>query len=81
MAHMSNKARLDAAFRLAEKGLGIPRLLDSEDVDVDKPDEKSLMTYVASFLHKFPEPGVTHVPVRTGSDEGEGRDWEGRRRD
>lgn len=26
-----------------------------QDVDVDKPDEKSVMTYVAQFLHKYPE--------------------------
>ncbi|RXG70198.1 Nesprin-2, partial [Armadillidium vulgare] len=44
MSNSTNKARLDLAFRLAERDLGIARLLDSEDVDVDKPDEKSLMT-------------------------------------
>lgn len=63
MNQMTNKARLEAAFRIAERGLGIPSLLDAEDVDVDKPDEKSIMTYVASFLHRFPEPGTSTVPV------------------
>ena len=28
------------------------------DVDVDKPDEKSIMTYVAQFLEKYPDPDV-----------------------
>ncbi|KAK3865215.1 hypothetical protein Pcinc_029165 [Petrolisthes cinctipes] len=65
MNQLTNKARLEAAFRIADKGLGIPSLLDPEDVDVDKPDEKSIMTYVASFLHKFPEPGTTSVPTCT----------------
>ena len=66
MGELSNKARLETAFKLAEKALGIPRLLDSEDVDVDKPDEKSVMTYVASFLNKYPEPGTSAVPVSRG---------------
>ncbi|KAJ8930094.1 hypothetical protein NQ314_017138, partial [Rhamnusium bicolor] len=55
----SNKARLETAFDVAETELGISRLLDPEDVDVPKPDEKSIMTYVAQFLHKYPEPKST----------------------
>uniref|UniRef100_A0A3B5ASD1 Calponin-homology (CH) domain-containing protein n=1 Tax=Stegastes partitus TaxID=144197 RepID=A0A3B5ASD1_9TELE len=52
----SNKENLEEAFALAENELGIPRLLDPEDVDVDKPDEKSIMTYVAQFLKHYPNP-------------------------
>ena len=48
--HLTN---LRNAFDLAEKHLGIPRLLDPEDVDVSKPDEKSVITYVASYYHTF----------------------------
>lgn len=58
MKKASNKQRLETAFDVAESKLGIARLLDAEDVDVDKPDEKSIMTYVAQFLHKYPEPKV-----------------------
>lgn len=54
----SNRQRLETAFTVAERDLGIPRLLDPEDVDVPQPDEKSVMTYVAQFLHKSTEPRV-----------------------
>ncbi|XP_020291842.1 nesprin-1 isoform X3 [Pseudomyrmex gracilis] len=57
MREATNKARLEKAFHVAEVELGIARLLDPEDVDVPQPDEKSIMTYVAQFLHKYPEPG------------------------
>lgn len=57
MREASNRARLETAFQVAEIELGIARLLDPEDVDVPQPDEKSIMTYVAQFLHKYPEPG------------------------
>lgn len=59
MKKASNRARLETAFDVAETQLGISRLLDPEDVDVPKPDEKSIMTYVAQFLHKYPEPKST----------------------
>lgn len=58
----SNRQRLETAFDVAESKLGIAKILDAEDVDVPKPDEKSIMTYVAQFLHKYPEPKVS-VPI------------------
>lgn len=59
MKRKTNRQRLEHAFDVAETALGIARLLDAEDVDVDKPDERSIMTYVAQFLHKYPEPKVS----------------------
>jgi len=56
----SNRDRLETAFHVAESELGIARLLDPEDVDVDRPDEKSIMTYVAQFLHKYPAPSASY---------------------
>lgn len=29
-----------------------------KDVDVDKPDEKSIMTYVSQFFKSYPEAGT-----------------------
>lgn len=58
---ISNKQRLNTAFDVAENKLGIARLLDADDVDVPKPEEKSVMTYVAQFLHKYPEPRVSYT--------------------
>ncbi|RXM34941.1 Nesprin-1 [Acipenser ruthenus] len=57
----TNRENLEDAFTIAEKDLGIPRLLDPEDVDVDKPDEKSIMTYIAQFLKHYPDPHKTET--------------------
>ncbi|XP_075227745.1 spectrin beta chain, non-erythrocytic 5 kst isoform X2 [Lycorma delicatula] len=48
--HIDN---LNNAFDIANNELGIPRLLDAEDVDTTRPDEKSIITYVASYYHTF----------------------------
>ena len=45
---------LNLAFDVAEKHLDIPRMLDPEDIhSTIKPDERSIMTYVASYYHAF----------------------------
>lgn len=36
-----------------------PVFLVISDVDVDKPDEKSVMTYIAQFLKHYPDPHST----------------------
>ncbi|KAI0338856.1 hypothetical protein BDW22DRAFT_651504 [Trametopsis cervina] len=42
------------AFQIAEEHLGIPQLLEVADLcDVARPDERSVMTYVASYFHAF----------------------------
>lgn len=64
MQNETNQTRLETAFYVAEVKLGVTRLLDPEDVDVPNPDEKSVMTYVAQFLHKYPEGSVTKVRVQ-----------------
>ena len=46
---------LEKAFQVAEKDLGIIRIVDPEDVCVKKPDDKAVMTYVSFLYHAFPD--------------------------
>ena len=44
---------LNNAFEVAEKELGLVKLLDVEDVNVETPDERSIITYVVTYYHYF----------------------------
>lgn len=49
-----HRGNMQLAFDIASKEIGIPDLLDVEDVcDVTRPDERSLMTYIAYWFHAF----------------------------
>ncbi|CAI5653922.1 unnamed protein product [Oreochromis niloticus] len=50
----TNRSNLEDAFCVAEQ-LGVARLLDPEDVDVQSPDEKSVITYVSTLYDAFPK--------------------------
>ena len=49
------RENLELAFSIFEKDFNICRLLDPEDVDTAKPDEKSLITYISSIYELFKE--------------------------
>ena len=65
LADMTNRERLQNAFTQAEKKFGIEQLIDPEDVDVDKPDERSIITYVSSLYDVFPK--VSHYVIPLGN--------------
>lgn len=45
---------METAFEVAEKQLGIARLLEPEDLlDQARPDERAVMTYISEFFHCF----------------------------
>ncbi|KAK7904402.1 hypothetical protein WMY93_017009 [Mugilogobius chulae] len=48
------RENLEDAFRIAHYSLGIPRLLEPEDVTLNTPDEQSIIMYVSQFLEHFP---------------------------
>lgn len=52
------------AFTIAQQHLNIPQLLEVSDVcDVQKPDERSVMTYVAQYFHAFSVMGMFNAIV------------------
>ena len=45
---------VELAFKVAEEKLGIGRLLEVDDLaGADRPDERSVMTYISEFFHRF----------------------------
>ena len=69
------------AYRVAEEELGIPSLLDPEDMlDTDVPDKFSIITYVSQFYHllkdednsRSPSLPVREVRERENSGETQG---------
>jgi Ca2+-binding EF-hand superfamily protein len=49
-----HRGNMKLAFDIATNEIGIPDLLDVDDVcDVPQPDERSLMTYIAYWFHAF----------------------------
>lgn len=65
-ADKSPRENLEDAFKIAFYSLGIPRLLEPEDVMVRVPDEQSLITYVSQFLEHFPELETEDAPEAAG---------------
>ena len=64
------------AYRVAEDELGIPSLLDPEDMlDIDVPDKFSIVTYVSQFYHLLKDEDNSRSPslpikerINTSSD-------------
>lgn len=56
------------AFDIAEKELGIPRLLDVEDLTTERPDERAVMTYVSEFFHRFAGQGQKEIAARRAAN-------------
>jgi len=59
-----NKGNLEKAFSIADKELDIPELLDANEMVSYKPDEKSVMTYVAYYWKKFASSNKTEKAAR-----------------
>jgi len=64
----TNKENLELAFSVAERDLGIPRLLDVEDCDVEIPDEKSVITYTMEYFFRFASEGLKEAAAAQAAE-------------
>jgi len=55
---------IQLVFNVARDSLGIDPLLDVEDLDVERPDDKSVMTYISEFYHKFTSQNHKEIAAR-----------------
>lgn len=58
------RANIAMVFEVAKNSLGIEPLLDVEDLDVERPDDKSVMTYISEFYHYFTSQNKNEVAAR-----------------
>lgn len=52
-AQADKEANLKNAFAIAEQKMGIPQLLEAEDLISCNPDERSVIFYISLFFHAF----------------------------
>ncbi|MBW0513188.1 hypothetical protein O181_052903 [Austropuccinia psidii MF-1] len=65
LPHNDKHACTRMAFDIAATKLGIPQLLEISDLcDSAKPDERSVMTYVAQYFHAFSSMDKAEVEAR-----------------
>ncbi|KAL7025334.1 hypothetical protein ACKWTF_013447 [Chironomus riparius] len=57
---IKSRERLERVFSTMEKEFSVYKILDSQDVDTSAPDEKSMITYISSIYHVFPQPPKIH---------------------
>jgi len=60
----NRKENNQLCFDVAREHLGIDPLLDVEDLEAERPDDKSVMTYISEFYHKFTSQNQKEVAAR-----------------
>jgi hypothetical protein len=71
---VNNRERLERVFSTMEREFSVHKLLDPQDVDTPSPDEKSMITYLSSIYHVFPQPSKIH-PLVDGDSQTQSQEY------
>lgn len=71
---IKSRERLERVFSMMEKEFSVYKILDPQDVDTSSPDEKSMITYISSIYHVFPQPPKVH-PLMDGDSQTQSQEY------
>lgn len=71
---VNSRDRLEKVFSVMSNEYNVAKLLDPCDVDINQPDERSMITYISTIYNVFPQPPKLH-PLMGMSSQSQAREY------